>query len=86
MGARIQRHSTAMANGAQIHGSTYSVRKNPVPGSPRDSMTAATRPSRVCTGTTIAMNSTVTTSDIANDLSVSTDLPIIQSDIPNRSQ
>ena len=45
VGARIQRHSTAIASGAQIHGSTYSVRNNPVPGSRRASIAAASRPS-----------------------------------------
>ena len=66
VGARIQRHSTAIASGAQIHGSTYSVRKTPLPGSPRASIAAATRPSTVCTGTTIAMNTSVTTSEVPN--------------------
>ena len=54
VGARIHRHSTAIASGAQIHGSTYSVRKNPLPGSPRASIAAAIRPSTDCAGTTIS--------------------------------
>ena len=54
VGARIQRHSTAIASGAQIHGSTYSVRKTPLPGSLRASIDAANSPRTVCAGTTIA--------------------------------
>src|SRR3954452_7474685 len=73
VGARIHRHSTAIANGAQIHGSTYSVRKKPVPGSARANIAAAARPSTVCTGTTIAMKAKVTSSEVRNDASVSTD-------------
>jgi hypothetical protein len=73
VGARIQRHRTAIASGAQIHGSTYSVRKNPAPGSPRASIAAAIRPSTVCTGTTMAINTSVTSSEVTNDRSVSTD-------------
>ena len=73
VGARSHRHSTAIASGAQIHGSTYSVRKKPLPGSPRASIAAAIRPSTDCAGTTIAMNNAVTNSDVANDGSVSTD-------------
>ena len=73
VGARIHRHSTAIASGEQIHGSTYNVRKNPLPGSSRASIDAATSPSTDCAGTTITMNSAVTTNDVANDESVSTE-------------
>ncbi len=32
VGARIQRHNTAMASGTQIHGNTYSVRNDAATG------------------------------------------------------
>src|SRR6185312_5137087 len=73
VGASSHLHNTAIASGAQIHGSTYSVRKKPLPGSPLASIAAATRPSTDCVGTTIAMNSAVTNSEVANDGSVSTE-------------
>jgi hypothetical protein len=73
VGASNHRQSTAIASGALIHGSTYNVRKNPLPGSPGASMAAAMRPSTDWVGTTITMNSAVTTSDVANDESVSTE-------------
>ena len=44
-----------------------------MPGSPRASIAAAIRPSTVCTGTTMAMNASVTTRDVANERSLSTD-------------
>lgn len=89
VGASSQRHSTAIASGEQIHGSTYSVRKNPLPGSPRASRAAAASPSTVCVGTTTAMNNSVTSSEVANDVSVSTDCQLrspTNSIGPNRSQ
>ena len=73
VGARIQRHSTATASGEQIHGITYSARNMPVPGRPRASIAAAARPNTTCAGTTIAMNAHVTSSELPNDGSVSTE-------------
>ena len=73
VGARIQRHSTAIASGAQIHGSTYRVRNRPVPGSRRASIVAASSPSTVCAGTTIATKMAVTISELPKPASVSTE-------------
>ena len=73
VGARIQRHSTATANGEQIHGMTYNARNTPVPGSPRASIAAAPRPSNTWAGTTIAMNAQVTNREFPNPGSVSTE-------------
>ena len=47
--------------------------EKPLPGSSRASIVAASSPSTVCTGTTIATNDGVTTSDLPNVESVSTE-------------
>src|SRR5947209_19906653 len=73
VGARIQRHSTAIASGAQIHGSTYTVRNSPVPGSRRASIDAASSPKTVCAGTTRATKAAVTISELPKPESASTD-------------
>lgn len=73
VGARIHRHNTAIASGAQIHGSTNTVRNRPVPRSWRASIDAASNPSAVCAGTTIATKIAVTISELPNVPSVSTD-------------
>ncbi|CKS65168.1 Uncharacterised protein [Mycobacterium tuberculosis] len=78
VGARIQRHITAIASGAQIQGSTYSVRNRPVPGSRRASRDAASSPSTVCAGTTIATKTAVTTNESAKPESVSTDRQLVR--------
>ena len=89
VGARIQRHITAIASGTQIHGSTYSVRNNPLPGRPRASNAAANSPSTVCVGTTIATKISVTSSELPNAESLSTErqlAPPTYSIGPSRSQ
>jgi hypothetical protein len=89
VGARIQRHRMAIARGEQIQGSTYSVRNRPVPGMPRASIAAAPRPRIDCTGTTMATNRTVTTSEVPKLESPSTDRQLASPTYsmgPNRSQ
>src|SRR5690625_4137775 len=64
LGSRIHFHTTPRASGAHTHGSTYSTRSAPVPGSLRLIANARSSPRRIEVGMDISTNAAVTSSEL----------------------